>query len=102
MMRRVVYAPSFDQGAEDIGVYIEETFGEQARRNFLSDLTDTCLAIASEPKIGLHDHGYATSLLGVVFQVNWIFFEYDQQEVRFLHIIDARRDKPTVRFGEWV
>src|ERR1700674_3617510 len=100
MIRRVVYAPSFDQGVEDIGVYIEETFGEQARRNFLPNLTDTCLAIASEPDIGLRDHGYVTSLLGVVFQVNWIFFEYDEGEVRFLHIVDARRDKPRVRFGE--
>src|ERR1700676_3951095 len=98
MMRRVVYAPSFDQGAEDIGVYIEETFGEQARRRFLSNLADTCLAIAGEPDSGLRDHGYATSLLGVVFQVNWIFLEYDEQEVRFLHIIDARRDKPNVTF----
>ena len=97
-MRRVVYAPSFDQGAEDIGVYIEDTFGEQARRNFLSSLTDTCLAIASQPDMGLGDHGYATSLHGVVFQVNWIFFEYDEKEVRFLYIVDARRDKPAVRF----
>lgn len=97
-MRRLVYAPSFDQGVEDIGVYIEETFGDQARRNFLSKLADTCLAIASEPHIGMHDHDYSTSLLGVVFQVNWIFFEYDEQEVRFLHIIDARRDKSAIHF----
>jgi plasmid stabilization system protein ParE len=69
-MRRVVYFPTFDQGAEDIGIYIEETFGEQARRNFLSDLTDTCSAIPSQPDMGLADHGYSTSLHGVVFQVN--------------------------------
>jgi hypothetical protein len=41
MIRRVVYAPSFDQGVEDIGVYIEETFGEQARQSFISKLADT-------------------------------------------------------------
>jgi plasmid stabilization system protein ParE len=99
MIRRVVYAPSFDQGVEDIGVYIEETFGEQARQSFLSKLADTCLAISGEPDIGLRDNGYTTSLLGVVFQVNWIFFEYDEQDVRFLHIIDARRDKPDLPFG---
>ena len=98
-MRRVVFAPSFDQGVEDIGVYIEEVFGEQARQVFLSKLTDICLVIAGEPDIGLPDHGYSTSLFGVVFQVNWIFFEYDDHEVRFLHIIDARRDKPTVHLG---
>ena len=48
---------------EHIGVYIEGTFGEQARRTFLSKLTDTCLAIASEPGIGLRDHGYDAPLI---------------------------------------
>jgi plasmid stabilization system protein ParE len=97
-MRRVTFAPSFDEDIENIGVYIEETFGEQVRRRFISKLRDVCLAIATEPCIGLPDHGYHTSLLGVVFQVNWIFFEYDEREIRFLHIIDARRDKPTKPF----
>jgi hypothetical protein len=30
-MRQIVIAPSFDQEAEDIGVYIEGRFGESTR-----------------------------------------------------------------------
>jgi plasmid stabilization system protein ParE len=99
-MRRIQFAPSFDQELEDIGLLIEERFGETARDEFVDDLRDTCLAIAESPGIGLGDHGYATSLLGFVFRINWVYFEYDEVEVRFLHIIDARRDKGEVAFGE--
>jgi plasmid stabilization system protein ParE len=71
-MRRVTFAPFFDEDVESIGVYIEETFGEQARRSFISKLRDVCLATAAEPCIELPNHGYHTSLLGAVFQANWI------------------------------
>jgi hypothetical protein len=30
--------------------------------------------------------------------MNWIFFEYDDDEVRFLHILDGRRDKNSITF----
>jgi plasmid stabilization system protein ParE len=98
-MRRIVFAPSFDQEVEDIGILIEQRFGERSRDEFVMALQHTCLAIAESPGLGLPDHGYTTSLLGFVFRVNWIFFEYDQAEVRFLHIVDARREKGNVRFA---
>ena len=40
-MRRIIFAPSFDQEAEDIGVYIEERFGKSARRDFVYALRAT-------------------------------------------------------------
>ena len=88
-MRRISFAPSFDQEVEDIAVYIEQTFGEAARREFLADLMATCWLIALFPRMGKDDHGYRTPLAGFVFRMNWIFFDFDADEVRFMHIVDS-------------
>jgi len=97
-MRRIVFAPSFDQDVEDIGAYIEERFGAAVREQFVSDLMMTCSHIASFPDMGLSGHGYETPLKGFVFGPNWIFFDHDDNEVRFLHIVDGRRHKGNVKF----
>jgi plasmid stabilization system protein ParE len=97
-MRRIVFAPSFDQEVEDIGIYIEERFGEAARRLFVAELADLCTTIASVPGIGTTHHGYDTSSVGFVFRQNWVFFQYDEEHVHFLHIVDGRRHKPRIGF----
>jgi plasmid stabilization system protein ParE len=56
-MRRIVFAPSFDQEAEDIAVYIEEAFGETRRRQFLAELMQVCGSLASFPGLGIGHHG---------------------------------------------
>ena len=97
-MRRIVFAPSFDREVEDIGVDIEEHFGDAARYEFIADLMATCTLLASFPSMATERHGYDTSLVGFVFQLNWIFFDQDTVEVNFLHIIDSRRDKGSIPF----
>jgi len=97
-MRRVVIAPSFDREAEAIGLSIEERFGEDARRNFVAGLARICTLIAHVPKIGIIRHDYNTKLSGFVFEQNWIFFDFDNGDVRFLHIVNAKRDKRTLSF----
>ncbi len=97
-MRRIVFAPSFDREVEDIGVYIEETFGAASRGEFVTDLMAICTLIADQPGIGTPDHGYSTLLAGFVFRMNWVFFDYDAEEIRFLHIVDGRRNKANIRF----
>ncbi len=97
-MRRIVFAPSFDQEVEDITVYIEEAFGETRRRQFLAELRQVCASLARFPGLGIGHHGYATTSLGFVFGQNWIFFEYDDECIRFLHIVDSKRDKKTTAF----
>ena len=92
-MRRIVFAPSFDQEVEDIGVYIENGFGEGSRHDFITELMATCWLIAGFPRMGKSDHGYGTPLKGFVFRMNWIFFEYDPDEVRFMHIVDSGQGK---------
>ncbi len=98
-MRRAIFAPSFDHEVENIGVAIEERFGAAVRREFLVDLRQTCGLVVSFPGIGKGDHGYEAPLLGFVFRRNWIFFEYDADEVRFLHIRDGRMDKEDQTFA---
>jgi plasmid stabilization system protein ParE len=97
-MRRTVFAPSFDQEVEDIAVYVEQAFGEARRRQFLAELGRVCASLASFPGLGLGHHGYATTSMGFVCGQNWIFFEYDDEGIRFLHMVDGRRDKKTVAF----
>jgi plasmid stabilization system protein ParE len=97
-MRRVVVAPSFDREVEAIGVAIEQRFGEQARRNFVDDLAQICTLIAYVPTMGTVRHGYDTKLVGFVFDQNWIFFDFDNEEVHFLHIVNAKRDKGGISF----
>jgi hypothetical protein len=36
--------------------------------------------------------------MGFVFGQNWIFFEYDDECIRFLHMVDGQRDKTTNAF----
>ena len=97
-MRRILFAASFDREVEDIGVYLEERFGEPMRRRFLADLASTCDLIARFPGLGMASHGYQTHLMAFVFRQNWIFFDYDDDSVQFLHIVDARRDKTSFEF----
>ncbi len=92
-MRCVVIAPSFDREAEAIGLAIEKRFGEDARRNFVAGLARICTLIAYVPRIGTIHHRYNTKLSGFVFEQNWIFFDFDDENVNFLHIANARRDK---------
>jgi plasmid stabilization system protein ParE len=93
-MRRIVFAPSFDQEAEDIGVYIEERFGERTRQEFVAELSKTCERISGLPRMGKRNHGYETASVRFVFDQNWIFFDYDDDAVHFLHIVATKRDRP--------
>jgi plasmid stabilization system protein ParE len=97
-MRQVVYAASFVEDADEISRYISEKFGPDRAAAFNSDLEDFCEAVADSPRLGRARHGYASSLNGVVYGVNWIFFRYDDAEVQFIHIVDSRRDKSAIRF----
>ena len=97
-MRRVVIAPSFDREVEAIGLSIEDRFGEEARRKFIADLARVCTAIAYVPKIGKTQHGYNTKLVGFAFHKNWIFFDFDDDDVHFLHIVNAKRSKSGILF----
>jgi plasmid stabilization system protein ParE len=97
-MRRIVISPSFDQEAEDIGVYFEGRFGQSARRDFVDALRATCARIATVPRIGTFDHGYDTLSAGFALEHNWIFFDYDDEMVNFLHIVSTNRNKPNVVF----
>jgi plasmid stabilization system protein ParE len=98
-MRRAIFAPSFDREVEDIGVAIEERFGKAVRREFLVGLRQACALVVSFPGIGKRDHGYETSILELTFRLNWIFFEYDAEQVRFLHIRDGRLNKDDQTFA---
>jgi plasmid stabilization system protein ParE len=97
-MRRVVIAPSFDREAENIGIAIEQRFGQKARRDFVASLEHLCQVIATLPGIGKTQHGYKTKLVGFVLGPNWVFFEFDDAEIRFLHIVDARRNRRGISF----
>jgi hypothetical protein len=48
-MRRIIFAPSFSREADDITVYIDEQFGENASDEFISNLMAVCTLIASFP-----------------------------------------------------
>lgn len=95
-MRRIEIAPSFDREADDIGVHIQDQFGTAAREQFVADLAHMCTLLAFFPTIGKTRHGYDTKLHGFAFDHNWIYFDFDDDEVHFLHITNFRRDKGTV------
>lgn len=97
-MRRIVFAPSFSREADDIAVYIDVQFGENASSEFIANLMAVCTLIASFPGVGKTDHDYATNLAGFAFKRNWIFYEADHHRVRFVHIIQSRRNKTSIRF----
>jgi plasmid stabilization system protein ParE len=95
---RVVYAESFVDDADVIAQYIEGKFGAARADVFINDLNRFCENVASQPRVGRQNHGYDTTLFGVILNVNWIFFEHDSDEVRFVHIVDGRRRKSGVAF----
>ena len=86
-MRRTVFAPSFDREVEGIAIYIDEKFGQAARRDFVEDIKAICAILASFPGLGRSNHPSATDLIGFAYNQNWIFFEADPDEVRFLHVV---------------
>lgn len=97
-MRRIFVAPSFDREAEAIGAAIERRFGEEVRRALIADLARVCSLVAALPGVGTVRHGYDTKLAGFVVGQNWIFFDFDDHEVRFLHIVNAKRDRRMISF----
>jgi plasmid stabilization system protein ParE len=97
-MRRIVFAPSFSREADDIAVYIDEQFGENASNEFIANLMAVCTLIASFPGIGKTDHNYTTDLAGFPLKHNWIFYEADDHKVRFIHIVPSRRNRTSIRF----
>jgi plasmid stabilization system protein ParE len=97
-MRRIVIAPSFDAEFLDISTYIELEFGLRAADEFEDRFRRLALALAHSPMIGTKEHGYPTTLYGVVFSPNWVFYRFTDDEVQFLHIRDGRRDKGRQRF----
>ena len=97
-MRHAIFAPSFDREVENIAIYIDEHFGESARYQFVADLMSVCALLVTVPGIGKMDHEYATNLAGFPFRQNWILFETNGDEVRFLHIVSARRSKNSISF----
>ena len=44
------------------------------------------------------NHGYDTTLYGLPHGVNWIFFQFDDDSARFVHIVPSRRNKSAIRF----
>lgn len=97
-MRRAIFAASFVDDADDIARYIEENFGRVRADRFIAELSRFCDLISDSPGVGRVNHGYSSTLHGVVFDLNWIFYEYDETEMRFVHIVDGRRDKGRVSF----
>lgn len=97
-MRRIVYAARFLDDADRIAAYIEANFGVARADAFIADLNRFCQLVAAQPRIGRASHGYDTPLLGVVHDQNWIFFTYDDAEIRFVHMVEGMRNKPGIRF----
>lgn len=97
-MRRVIYADSFVDDADRIAEYIESRFGIVGADAFIGDLNHFCRIVAEQPGIGKQGHGYKTTLYGVVHDQNRIFFEYDDEEIRFVHIVEGVRHKPIIKF----
>ncbi len=97
-MRRVVYTDSFVDDADRIAADIESRLGIRPADAFRDNLNWFCEVVASQPRIGKQNHGYATTLYGVVHDVNWIFFQFDDAEARFVHIFDQRRLKSVVTY----
>ena len=74
---RIVFAASFVDDADAIARYIERQFGVSRADAFIDDLNRFCELEATQPRVGRQNHGYDTTLYGVVHDVNWIFFEHD-------------------------
>ena len=97
-MHRIVYAASFVDDADRIATYIETRFGIARADAFIADLDHFCELLADQPRIGRKNHGYETTLNGVVHDMNWIFFDFDDSEIRFIHLIEGMRHKPNIAF----
>jgi plasmid stabilization system protein ParE len=97
-VRRIVYADSLVDDADGIAEYIEKSFGARGADVFISRLARFCELVSDTPGLGRTSHGCESPLYGVVHEMNWVFYQYDDLEVRFVHIIDGRRDKSAVRF----
>ncbi len=97
-MRRVIYADSFVDDADRIAAEIESRFGARHADAFRDDLNWFCEVVASQPRIGKQDHDYDTTLYGIPHDKNWIFFQFDDAETRFVHIVATRREKRSIRF----
>jgi|WetSurMetagenome_2_1015567.scaffolds.fasta_scaffold798067_2 plasmid stabilization system protein ParE len=65
-MRRVVYSVSFVDDADRISEYIESRFGARRADAFIADLNRFCELVADLPGVGRRNHGYETTLYGVV------------------------------------
>jgi len=76
-MRRIVFATSFVDDADMIAAYIESNFGISRADAFIDDLDRFCALVADNPGLGRTSDGYETTLYGVVHDLNWIFFQYD-------------------------
>jgi len=97
-MRRIVYAASFVEDAARIGEYIEAQFGIARADAFTLDINRFCELVAEYPGLGRRNHGYETVLYGVVHNRNWIFFEHDEVEIRFVRLVEGVRHKPATKF----
>ena len=96
---RVVFAASFVDDADAIARYIER-HGALRADAFIDDLNRFCELVATQPRLGRQNHGYHLTLYGVVHDMNWIFFEHDLAEVRFIHIVDWPRERGRVLNSE--
>lgn len=97
-MRRPVYTATFVGDADKIARYIETQFGITHADAFIDDLNRFCELVASQPGLGKQNHGYDTTLYGVVHDGNWILFQYDDDEARLIHIVDGRQHKKAFIF----
>ena len=97
-MRRVIYADSFVDDADCIAADIEARYGGRRADAFRDELDWFCGVVASQPRIAKTSHGYGTALYGIPHGVNWIFFQFDDEEARFVHIVNQRRLKSAITF----
>ena len=97
-MRRVDYAACFVTDADRITEYIETNFGVAHADAFIADSNHFCELVASQPRMSRKNHGYRTTLHGVAHDHNWLFLEFDDAEIRFVHMVEGVRHKPTIRF----
>lgn len=88
--------PAFLRQLEDLLAFIDEQFSETARWEVGHELANTCTPLGRFSALGKTEHNCPTSLAGFVFRVNWIFLEYDDEQVRFLHFVDGRPDKKSI------
>ena len=72
-MRRLVFAPSFDQEFFAISVSIQMRFGVHAADEFEARVQRIAQKLADAPLIGTQHHGYPTKLYANVLPPNWIF-----------------------------